>query len=111
MGYFSWKTSDTEESIFNVFSNHFDGRPVYLLQPNGQPAIKESGYEGMGNFGGRDAYELLAEWNGLGSDRGKGFKLSISGDPIKYPLKFSFNPDAVYEDLPAAKNCERQGHF
>jgi len=30
---------------------------------------------------------------------------------IPYPLKFSFDPDAKYEDLPAAKNCPDQGFF
>lgn len=30
---------------------------------------------------------------------------------LRYPLKFSFNPNAVYESLPAAKICETQGFF
>ena len=30
---------------------------------------------------------------------------------IKLPLKFSFNPDACYEDLPASADCPRQGFF
>jgi len=34
--------------------------------------------------------------------------LCVDGE-IKYPLKFSFNPDAVYEELPAAEMDPRQG--
>lgn len=30
---------------------------------------------------------------------------------IKYPLKFSFRKNAVYEKLPASQNCEHQGYF
>ena len=29
----------------------------------------------------------------------------------KFPLKFSFNENAVYEDLPASENCPDQGCF
>lgn len=28
---------------------------------------------------------------------------------IKYPLKFSYNKDAIYEDLPASEDCPAQG--
>jgi hypothetical protein len=28
---------------------------------------------------------------------------------VRFPLKFSFDPNARYEDLPAAKNCPHQG--
>lgn len=30
---------------------------------------------------------------------------------IKYPLKFSYNREAVYEELPPSKLCEYQGFF
>ena len=58
MGFFSWRTSDTGESIRNV---HAEGcQTVYLLQPDGQEPFEESAYEGYGVFGGMDAYEWLA---------------------------------------------------
>jgi hypothetical protein len=38
----------------------------------------------------------------------QGFSKSIT---LTYPLKFSFNPDAVYEDLPASESCPFQGYF
>lgn len=30
---------------------------------------------------------------------------------IKYPIKLSFNPEAVYENHPASEPCPRQGYF
>lgn len=61
MGFFSWKTSDTKESIRNC---HVSGcRTVYLLQPNGLPPIREDEYDGYGTFGGVVAYVWLAQHN------------------------------------------------
>lgn len=62
MGNFSWCTSDTRKSI--PAFGFYEGAPetVYLLNPFGDP-YKESAYEGYGEFGGRDVYELVAEWN------------------------------------------------
>lgn len=51
----------------------------------------EQCYEGYGEFGGKDYYELLAEMNGLGSDRDKGIELAFENSPdgrnpnIKHP--------------------------
>ncbi len=65
MGFFSWKTADTKESIGNISSvnshreNHGN---VYLLQP-GSPALCEVGYIGYGIFGGVDAHYWLASKN------------------------------------------------
>lgn len=62
MGCFSWCTSDTKKSI--PCCEPFGDLPgtVYLLNPFGEP-YKETAYEGYGEFGGRDVYELVAEWN------------------------------------------------
>ena len=171
MGFFSFKTADTQESIANEYSGK-EVKPVYLLQPNGLPAIKEPCYSGYGVFGGVDCYEWLAKINfGEGASR----SLAISADcghyfeddkayyacgmhlteqelrsvvpdkakpvvifdrydtiinngksandyrekglwerreiGIKYPLKFSFDANARYEDLDASERCEFQGYF
>ena len=62
MGAFSWCTSDTKKSIPCCIP--FGDLPgtVYLLNPFGEP-YKETDYEGYGEFGGRDVYELVVEWN------------------------------------------------
>lgn len=64
MGFFSWLASDTGRSISNCYSNR-GALPVYLLVPNefGGEAIYEEKYDGYGEFGGCDVYELVAKWN------------------------------------------------
>jgi hypothetical protein len=50
MGFFSWKTADTDESIANVHTgNH---KTVFLLQPDGAEPIEDRAYDGYGRFGG-----------------------------------------------------------
>jgi len=61
MGFFSWVTSDTEMSITNRYTER-GALPVYVLCPDGTN-IYEDNYNGYGVFGGKDIYELVAEWN------------------------------------------------
>jgi len=61
MGFFSWDTADTKDSIMNIHSGA-ENEVVYLVQPKGKN-IEETEYEGYGEFGGVDAYEWLAEHN------------------------------------------------
>jgi hypothetical protein len=63
MGFFSFQTSDTKTSIYNVQSQLFADRPVFMLQPMGRSPIRESAYEGYGVFGGIDAHEWLFNTN------------------------------------------------
>lgn len=106
MGFFSWRTSDTDEIIWNSFTGKC--KPVYLYCPDGK-VICEPEYEGYGVFGEEDAFELLAEWNKGVRDRKVG--IYLEPEEIKYPLKFSFSPNQKYEDMPGAKNAENQGYF
>lgn len=120
MGFFSFKTSDTNESIINVHARG-DSKTIYMLQPNNQPHIVEFGYQGYGIFGGVDVFIWLIEQNAhlIGFDlkklsddniRDMGVELwHEQRNRIKFPLKFSFDPGAVYENLPAAKDCPYQG--
>lgn len=62
MGFFSWLTADTKQSISNNASIR-GARPVYLIQPYNRVPICEPSYEGYGIFGGIDAYEWLAKEN------------------------------------------------
>lgn len=61
MGFYSWLTADTQESVSNSYSER-GARPVYLLQPDAQP-ILEPEYEGYGTFGDTSAYAWLARQN------------------------------------------------
>jgi|AntDeeMinimDraft_5_1070356.scaffolds.fasta_scaffold16501_2 hypothetical protein len=62
MGFSSWMTADTKESIYNRYSTK-GCKPVFLLQPFGRPSIQEPEYPGYGVFGGVDAIAWLAEMN------------------------------------------------
>lgn len=178
MGFVSWKTADTKDSIPNIHTN-WPPVDVYMLQPNGQPPVKETSYQGYGVFGGVEAYSWLIENNAqhlginlagmdpekqlsLGVALGCGtvcrdtktgdywhvffdFRMLVPGkfaskwdeiipelgasanelvdsgrfqecdiaDVVEcpYPLKFSFDRNAVYEDLPASEMCPFQGFF
>lgn len=61
MGFYSWKTADSNKTIWNRFTEFC--KPVYLLQPNGKQPISEPSYEGYGRFGGKSALVWLAEQN------------------------------------------------
>jgi len=79
MGFFSWKTSDTNRSIANVYS----GRSVfvvYMITRDGKH-WEEDAYEGYGIFGGKDYYELLAEINGM-KTREEGISLELGTSAI-----------------------------
>ena len=60
MGCFSWITCDTNQCI--ICGRHKD---VYVLIPRefGGGHITELCYDGYGEFGGKDIYELVVEWN------------------------------------------------
>ena len=183
MGFYSWKTADTDESIWNTYTDKC--KPVYLLQPNGDPPLSEPAYGGYGSFGGVDANVWLAQHNlpamgvdvsemdhetlrliGISLDCGTvcidtatgkywamrgefpdtvfphiqpfsgtyatpipemegltandliesgrwesvAFIEAASGNnELPYPLKFSFNEHARYEELPESKACPHQG--
>ena len=79
MGFFSWKTCDTNRSIANNSSSRitFD---VHMITPDGR-VFTERDYDGYGEFGGKDFYELLSELNGHDSDRSTGIQISFRNNP------------------------------
>lgn len=64
MGFFSFMTADTNKSITNVHSR-YGALPVAVLIPKeyGGGYIEERSYDGYGEFGGCDVYDLIADWN------------------------------------------------
>ena len=64
MGFFSFMTADTGRSI-SINCSESGPFPVAVLIPKefGGGQIIAKCYDGYGDFGGYDIYELLAEWN------------------------------------------------
>jgi len=114
MGFFSWITQDTDTSIANKYSDR-DTFPVYMIDDKGNQWYEED-YDGYGNFGGKDYYELLAEMNGGPSDRMWGINLAYENSPdgynknIKFPNLVEHPKDWVYTDA-SPMSCPEQGFF
>lgn len=72
MGQFSWFTQDTHHRIIDG-----EEHTIYMTDNKGV-YYTEHCYEGYGEFGGKDYYELLAEMNGYPADRDKGIELAFA---------------------------------
>ncbi len=113
MGFFSWKTSEGQ-SIANWHSS----RPtftVWLVLPDGTK-YQEDCYDGYGEFGGKDFYEVVAGLNGhanaAADARSAGLDLSFKDDQTGVVLpRFTSDPDAKWEDLKDPEPCPDQGYF
>ena len=98
-GQFSWMTQDTGQQIGSQDENMI---PVYMFDDKGK-YYYENNYDGYGEFGGKDYYDLVAEMNGYTVDdaeelggmfnnlRGIGVKLAFgelepkNGGPVLFP--------------------------
>jgi len=125
MGFFSWKTQDTNKSIPNKYSNRKTFR-VYMIDNKGNRWIEDD-YEGYGRFGGKDFYELLAEMNGITSNlkgqaytdymRGKGIDLAFKNNPSGVATKGVFFPNLILDadqwsyEKSGPDSDENQGYF
>ena len=72
-GQFSWMTHDTGDQIGSEKQNTID---VYMYDNEGNK-WKETRYDGYGNFGGQDYYDLVVTMNGYDADREKGVDLAF----------------------------------
>jgi len=86
MGFFSWKTQDTNKSIANKHSG-METFEVTMQDDKGNKWT-EKDYEGYGKFAGKDYHELLAEMNRPElctgeNDRSIGIRLEFGVSGIK----------------------------
>ena len=85
-GQFSWFTQDSNKQIGSEKENKLP--VVYMIDDKGKK-YAESNYEGYGEFGGMDYYELLDVMNGGSGDRSHGITLAFNEDPTHTePVKF-----------------------
>lgn len=114
MGFFSWNTQNTNKSIANTYSGR-NTFPVAMVSDTGEVFI-ETNYEGYGDFGKKDYYELLGEMNGLTVDcnadsyndkmRGLGIDLAFDSDKggenpnCKHPVLVEITFDISNESEP-----------
>lgn len=106
MGFFSFITQDTNQSIPNYFSS----RPTFSVTMTDDKGNKwtEDDYEGYGIFGGKDFYELLDEMNGGDGNRNEGIELYFSDTPFKSP---SLSRRGAYYSGDKPESCPAQGYF
>tara|TARA_R110002126_G_scaffold27857_3_gene93302 strand:+ start:38 stop:412 length:375 start_codon:yes stop_codon:yes gene_type:complete len=106
MGFFSWITQDTNESIPNAHSGR---KPfaVTMTDDKGR-SWTEQNYNGYGIFGGKDFYQLLAEMNGK-KTRDEGIELAFSKEKFLSP-NLSKNSNWEWVDE-GPESCPDQGYF
>jgi|TARA_R110000744_G_scaffold21995_1_gene56465 hypothetical protein len=108
MGVFSFITTDTKDSVPNKWQEKRQTFTVYLKDDKGN-VWKESQYEGYGEFGGKDIYELIAEMNGfVGRDEGINIYFHPIGD-MKFP-NLVIDKSIEWENQ-LLLDCPDQGHF
>lgn len=119
MGFFSWKTSDTNRSICNAFSER-EVFKVTMLLPTGEK-FTEHNYQGYGDFGGKDFFDAVYDINRhnpvfsevIGSDvsdRLKGVAIAFDYDGALLP-KLVEDENLAWEDVQDSEDCDYQGYF
>jgi len=90
MGQFSWITQDTNEAIRESYGCEVKSLTTAYMHDNKGNVWEEFSYEGYGQFGGKDYYQLLAEMNSLAvngdvdHDRLLGIDLAYNDKDIKF---------------------------
>ena len=106
-GFFSWTCCKTGQSIAATYSPAPPSASLAVcLFPDGK--ILEGEYDGYGNLGGEDVFEVLG-----GGDREAGIDMDLENPTrtvLKWVLKVYYEGEA-YEQLPTSQTCEYQGFF
>jgi hypothetical protein len=97
-GQFSWMTQDTNQQIGSQEENMI---PVYMYDNEGN-SYYENNYDGYGEFGGVDYYELLDKMNGGDGDRSRGIDLAFE--------KIKTDSEILYPALVTKPNFNWKSH-
>lgn len=111
MGVFSWFTQDTNRSIATAGNPAGRHTCKVTMTDNKGNRWHEDKYEGYGEFGGKDYYELLAEMNGL-TTREEGIDLAYE-EPHRPGLLFpnlTEDPNWQWRNE-EPQECPDQGYF
>ena len=110
MGFFSWRTQDTDRSICNHYSSRQPFR-VIMTDDQGNQWIEDN-YEGYGVFGGKDFHILVDEMNGGTGDRERGIDLDCNPSKFDFHIIYpSLTENGRYYDGEKPEDCEYQGFF
>jgi len=104
--------NDKNRSIAQCTSEHPDSeKTAYFLLPGGSK-VEEVTYDGYCHFDNIDAFEWLAETNGLSGGRNAGIHAFYNPEvyqTLTFPLKITYDPDATYEQSGVSFDCPHQG--
>ena len=110
MGFFSFNTQDTKKSIPNIYSERHTFK-VIMTDNQGNKYI-ETEYDGYGEFGGVDFYELTDKMNGGKGDRENGINIYFDKNYRSKGYIFpSLSESGEYFDGKRPKDCAFQGYF
>jgi hypothetical protein len=108
MGQFSWIAQDTQRSISSE-----NPRPITMVDNKGNK-WQENNYQGYGEFGGKDFYQLLAEINkpdqcsgNVDHDRNIGIDLYFGDEAFLSPNLYEDSTREWTNRVPA--DCPDQG--
>lgn len=96
MGQFSWLDCKTGEQILDDVE-----RDVYVLVPRefGGGHIKETFYDGYGDFGGYDIFDLVADWNREYLSQNPDFEMQYAKKRDKYVKEYQKTHPDYIEDI------------
>ena len=99
---FSWITQDTKEAI--IIGSSADKRATAYMHDNNGNCWFENAYNGYGEFGGKDFFQLVAEMNNakgltgnVDTDRDLGIDIYYSDKPFLCP-NLTRNRDWVWRN-------------
>ena len=110
MGFFSWKCAKSGVSVASRYNSDVWDSECYVVTPNG--IIYEEAYEGYGDFGGFDIFELLGE-----GDRIVGIEKyhdKNRRDELPFVPKIviaAYYKGESYDELEESEMCPDQGYF